>query len=73
MKSVLCWGCRNKLTDGAWFFTNESVKKLALCEGCHRDSAPTKDTREWRVLNQAPRFIGGGAGGSALVNNKPLD
>lgn len=68
-----CWGCRVRMKEGAWFFTDAPPgKKLALCELCHKDSKPSQARREWRPLGRqkAGFYRGGAATNLPLVNNK---
>ena len=67
-----CWGCRKRLKDGAWFFTDAPPgRKIGLCDDCHKDSAPSKHRREWQELKpRVSSFRGAMYTPSGLVNSK---
>jgi hypothetical protein len=69
---VRCYGCKAKLTEGAWYFIDAPPgRKLGLCDPCHRDSVPSKHRREWTTFAKPKLFSGGELPhGTGLMNSK---
>lgn len=74
---MLCWGCRERLKRGGWFFIDAPTwKRIALCDRCHAASVPSQHRREWRNLRsnmrRAARWVGISQSSRGLANWKVL-